>query len=74
MRLTVEIEKWPLKVPVPVRITGYTFFELELVVASVSSDGRTGRSLTAMWFIDMTTWLSGGRWLRCHGAPAFAAG
>jgi len=45
IRLTVEIEKWPLKVPV--RITGYTFVELELVVASLDSGGRTGRGEAA---------------------------
>jgi L-alanine-DL-glutamate epimerase-like enolase superfamily enzyme len=45
MRLTVEIEKWPLKTPV--RITGYTFVELELVVVSLNSGGYTGRGEAA---------------------------
>jgi L-alanine-DL-glutamate epimerase-like enolase superfamily enzyme len=45
MRLTVEIEKWPLKMPV--RITGYTFVELELVVVSLNSGGYTGRGEAA---------------------------
>jgi L-alanine-DL-glutamate epimerase-like enolase superfamily enzyme len=45
VRLTVEIEKWPLKAPV--RITGYTFVELELVVVSLNGGGYMGRGEAA---------------------------
>jgi L-alanine-DL-glutamate epimerase-like enolase superfamily enzyme len=44
-RLKVEIEKWPLRTPV--RITGHTFVELELIVVSLSEGGHTGRGEAA---------------------------
>jgi L-alanine-DL-glutamate epimerase-like enolase superfamily enzyme len=43
--LQVDVEKWPLKAPF--RITGYTFVEVDVVVASISSRGHTGRGEAA---------------------------
>ncbi len=43
--LHVNIEKWPLKAPF--RITGYTFVEVDVVVASISLRGHTGRGEAA---------------------------
>ena len=43
--LQVNVEKWPLKAPF--RITGYTFVEVDVVVASISSRGHTGRGEAA---------------------------
>ena len=39
--LQVNVEKWPLKAPF--RITGYTFVEIDVVVATISCGGHTGR-------------------------------
>jgi len=39
--LQVDVEKWPLKSPF--RITGYTFVEIDVVVATISCRGCTGR-------------------------------
>jgi L-alanine-DL-glutamate epimerase-like enolase superfamily enzyme len=43
--LQVSVEKWPLKAPF--RITGYTFVEMEFVVATLSCRGHTGRGEAA---------------------------
>jgi L-Ala-D/L-Glu epimerase len=43
--LQVDVEKWPLKAPF--RITGYTFVEVDVVVASISSRGHTRRGEAA---------------------------
>ena len=39
--LQVDVEKWPLKAPF--RITGYTFVEIDVVVATISRGGHAGR-------------------------------
>ena len=36
--LQVDVEKWPLKAPF--RITGYTFVEIDVVIATVSCGGH----------------------------------
>jgi L-Ala-D/L-Glu epimerase len=41
VELKVDLEKWPLKAPF--RITGYTFVEIDVVVATISRDGHAGR-------------------------------
>ena len=41
VELKVDVEKWPLKAPF--RITGYTFVEIDVVVATISRDGHAGR-------------------------------
>ena len=41
VKLQVDVEKWPLKAPF--RITGYTFVEIDVVVATLASRGCTGR-------------------------------
>jgi L-Ala-D/L-Glu epimerase len=41
VELQVAVEKWPLKAPF--RITGYTFVEIDVVVATISSGGNAGR-------------------------------
>jgi L-Ala-D/L-Glu epimerase len=43
--LQVDIEKWPLKAPF--RITGYTFVEIDVVIATVSCGGHVGRGEAA---------------------------
>jgi L-Ala-D/L-Glu epimerase len=43
--LQVDVEKWPLKSPF--RITGYTFVEVEVVVATISCRSCTGRGEAA---------------------------
>jgi L-alanine-DL-glutamate epimerase-like enolase superfamily enzyme len=43
--LQVDVEKWPLKAPF--RITGYTFTEVDVVVATISSRGHAGRGEAA---------------------------
>jgi L-alanine-DL-glutamate epimerase-like enolase superfamily enzyme len=45
LKLQVEIEKWPLKAPF--RITGYTFSELNIVVATLACSGHVGRGEAA---------------------------
>jgi L-alanine-DL-glutamate epimerase-like enolase superfamily enzyme len=45
MKLRVDIEKWPLKVPF--RITGYTFVDLEGIVVSLERNGAVGRGEAA---------------------------
>jgi L-Ala-D/L-Glu epimerase len=70
-RLTVGIEKWPLKVPV--RITGYTFVELELVVVALSSAGYTGRGEAAGVYYHGETAASLVRQIESAG-PAVEAG
>ena len=40
-----RVEKWPLKAPF--RITGYTFVEIDVVVATISRDGHAGRGEAA---------------------------
>jgi L-Ala-D/L-Glu epimerase len=40
VQLKVDVEKWPLKAPF--RITGYTFVEIDVVVATISRDGHAG--------------------------------
>jgi hypothetical protein len=45
MKLQVDVEKWPLKAPF--RITGYTFVEIDVVIATLSSEGCTGRGEAA---------------------------
>ena len=41
VRLQVDVERWPLKAPL--RITGYTFTNLDMVVVTVSEAGQVGR-------------------------------
>lgn len=41
MQLDVRIERWPLKAPF--RITGYTFTEAAVIVATLTEDGISGR-------------------------------
>jgi L-alanine-DL-glutamate epimerase-like enolase superfamily enzyme len=41
VELQVAVEKWPLKAPF--RITGYTFVEIDVVVATISRGGHAGR-------------------------------
>jgi L-alanine-DL-glutamate epimerase-like enolase superfamily enzyme len=41
VELKLTVEKWPLKAPF--RITGYTFVELDVVVATISRGGHAGR-------------------------------
>ena len=43
--LQVDVEKWPLKSPF--RITGYTFVEVDVVVATISCRGCIGRGEAA---------------------------
>ena len=43
--LQVDVEKWPLKAPF--RITGYTFVEIDVVIATISCGGHTGRGEAA---------------------------
>ncbi|MGH8239743.1 MAG: enolase C-terminal domain-like protein, partial [Steroidobacteraceae bacterium] len=43
--LQVDVEKWPLQAPL--RITGYTFVEIDVVIATVSCGGYTGRGEAA---------------------------
>jgi L-Ala-D/L-Glu epimerase len=43
--LQVDVEKWPLQAPF--RITGYTFVEIDVVIATVSCGGYTGRGEAA---------------------------
>jgi L-Ala-D/L-Glu epimerase len=43
--LQVSVEKWPLKEPF--RITGYTFLDVDVVVAAISCRGHTGRGEAA---------------------------
>jgi L-alanine-DL-glutamate epimerase-like enolase superfamily enzyme len=43
--LQVSVEKWPLKAPF--RITGYTFVEIDVVIATISCRGLTGRGEAA---------------------------
>ncbi len=45
VELKVDVEKWPLKAPF--RITGYTFVEIDVVVATISRDGHAGRGEAA---------------------------
>jgi L-Ala-D/L-Glu epimerase len=41
LELQVTVEKWPLKAPF--RITGYTFVEIDVVVATISRGSHAGR-------------------------------
>lgn len=43
--LQIAVEKWPLKAPF--RITGYTFVEVDVVIATISSGGHSGRGEAA---------------------------
>jgi len=43
--LQVEVEKWPLKAPF--RITGFTFTEIDVVIATVTCGSDTGRGEAA---------------------------
>jgi L-Ala-D/L-Glu epimerase len=45
LALQVEVEKWPLRAPF--RITGFTFVDVEVVIATVSCGGHTGRGEAA---------------------------
>jgi len=45
VELQVSVEKWPLKALF--RITGYTFVEIDVVIASISCGGHTGRGEAA---------------------------
>src|SRR5687767_10429932 len=45
LTLQIATEKWPLKAPF--RITGHTFVELEVVVASIGCRGHVGRGEAA---------------------------
>ncbi len=45
MHLKLDIERWPMKVPF--RITGHTFTDYDLIVATVSRDGVSGRGEAA---------------------------
>src|SRR5687767_8807613 len=45
LKLSVEVEKWPLKAPF--RITGHTFVELDVVVARVERNGQVGHGEAA---------------------------
>ena len=45
MHLQLDIERWPMKVPF--RITGHTFTDYDLIVATVSRDGVSGRGEAA---------------------------
>jgi hypothetical protein len=41
LQLDVAVQKWPLKAPF--RITGYTFTEAEVVVATLTDGAHVGR-------------------------------
>ena len=45
LTLQIGVEKWPLKAPF--RITGYTFVAVDVVIATVSCRGQTGRGEAA---------------------------
>ena len=45
LRLTVQLEQWPLKVPF--RITGYTWEKLDIVVVTLECHGKVGRGEAA---------------------------
>ena len=45
LTLQVAVEKWPLKAPF--RITGFTFTEVDVVVATLGCDGHVGRGEAA---------------------------
>ena len=45
VKLQVDVEKWPLKAPF--RITGYTFVEIDVVIATLSMGGYKGRGEAA---------------------------
>jgi len=45
MHLHIDIERWPLKAPF--RITGHTFTEFNIMVATVTEDGVAGRGEAA---------------------------
>jgi L-alanine-DL-glutamate epimerase-like enolase superfamily enzyme len=45
LKLNIEIEQWPLKAPF--RITGYTWNHVDVLVATVESDGQAGRGEAA---------------------------
>jgi L-alanine-DL-glutamate epimerase-like enolase superfamily enzyme len=45
VKLQVDVEKWPLKAPF--RITGYTFVEIDVVIATLSIGGYQGRGEAA---------------------------
>jgi L-Ala-D/L-Glu epimerase len=53
LKLSVAVEKWPLKAPF--RITGHTFTELDVVVVSVERNGHIGRGEAAgVYYLDDT--------------------
>src|SRR5579884_1405251 len=45
LTLIVDVENWPLKAPF--RITGYTMYDLEVVVVTLKQNGYTGRGEAA---------------------------